>query len=55
MVNYNTNIRRNTHNSLECKGFELVSQGVLGSKNLGFYVFRTLMCIVDKSGSKQYV
>ena len=28
MVNYNTNIQRNTHNSLECKGFELVSQGV---------------------------
>ena len=28
---------------------------VLGSKNLGFYVFRTLMCIVGKPWSKQYV
>ena len=28
MVNYDTNIQRNTHNSLECKGFELVNQGV---------------------------
>ena len=28
---------------------------LLGSKDLGFYVFRTLMCIVGKSWSKQYV
>ena len=28
MVNYDINIERNTHNSLECKGFELVNQGV---------------------------
>ena len=28
---------------------------LLGSKDLGFYVFRTLMCIVGKPWSKQYV
>ena len=27
---------------------EALSLGVLGSKDLGFYVFRTLMCIVGK-------
>ena len=26
---------------------------LLGSKDLGFYVFRTLMCIVGKPWSKQ--
>ena len=28
---------------------------LLGSKNLGFYVFRTLICIVGKPQSKQCV
>ena len=28
---------------------------LLGSKVLGFYVFRTLICIVGKPWSKQYV
>ena len=28
---------------------------LLGSKDLGFYVFRTLMCIVGKPWSKQDV
>ena len=28
---------------------------MLGSKDLGFYVFRTLICIVGKPWSEQYV
>ena len=32
-----------------------LNQLLLGSKNLGFYVFRTLMCIVGKPWSKQSV
>ena len=32
-----------------------VKRQVLGSKDLGFYVFRTLICIVGKPWSKQCV
>ena len=32
-----------------------LNQLLLGSKDLGFYVFRTLMCIVGKPWSKQSV
>ena len=37
MVNYDTNIQRNTHNSLERKGFELVNQGVCVYSDLVSY------------------
>ena len=32
-----------------------LSTSLLGSKDLGFYVFRTLICIVGKPWSKQYI
>ena len=32
-----------------------LSVSLLGSKDLGFYVFRTLICIVGKPWSKQCV
>ena len=42
-------------NCQSCCGVQQFAKVVLGSKDLEFYVFRTLICIVGKPWSKQYV